>query len=145
MNAIEERSENDLLSFRHTTARFDFLAWGNENSVSHVRQHSAVRGRTPASRCFYRSAILWHARPQGLDGGMCDNTIHGTRPNYAALVACRHASAHPRRLDDDRSGPGRLEVTPWKVWAWGGTCSPCATTDQSKERSRPLPRSLRRF
>jgi hypothetical protein len=52
------------------------------------------------------------------------------------LFPCRHASAHPGRFVHVESGPGRLELTPWKVWAWGGTCSPCATADQ-KQGAQP--------
>lgn len=66
------------------------------------------------------------------------DTAHHTRntDRSCRLLLCRDASAHPGRFVHVESGPGRLELTPWKVWAWGGTCSPCATADQ-KQGAQP--------
>ena len=66
------------------------------------------------------------------------DTAHHTRntDRSCRLLLCRDASAHPGRFVHVESGPGRLELTPWKVWAWGGTCSPCATADK-KQGAQP--------
>lgn len=67
------------------------------------------------------------------------------RLGLAAFVSCRLASARLKQVDDDRSDPRRHEVYSLKGLGVGWDLLPCATTDQSKERNRPLPRVARRF
>jgi hypothetical protein len=126
MNAFEERSEAGLLT-RGFTARPCLLLVSPEDTVSpRFLRHGVHRPR------------LVSARPLSSPDR---DFVGGCRRVVFVISHPPHARMQVRQSNHDRAAQ---PLSSLKVLGVGCYLLPCATTERSKERNRPLPRPRRR-